>query len=403
MPVIRTFVSHHGGDYAEHVAPILRRVAPFGVRPWIDKRDLGDRVGLRLDEQLREAIFKGSCSSLSLFLSKVATTRPWIDQEVCWAKERESEGFRILPIWLDPPKTVVLPPSMQAFLSERKVLWLEPYKDPRFVEKYAASVLATAGVTKDTEEITLYLGHRSEQWDAVIPLEWEALPAIDLRMDIDGADEFSPTLKEWKDIETGLRTVRKLTGKLSRLNICGQAPLGVGTIIGKVWDRCSGQRKSIELRTFNSTVEQIWSTNPEEYDRADGWSPETAKLLQLESPCSRSNKRLLVILPDARAKDYLPRVHAWNEKRREPASILCATFPREIKSPMAAQSLVRECVGAIRYLRKTSRPDTVIEIITCYPLALAPLVSYHLSKLGPIHFYDEVKKDHSYRLATVIP
>ena len=110
MPVIRTFVSHHGGDYAEHVAPILRKVAPLGVRPWIDKRDLGDQVGLRLDEQLRDAIFKGSCSSLSLFLTRASANRRWVDQEVRWARERLREGFRILPIWLDPPGSIELPP-----------------------------------------------------------------------------------------------------------------------------------------------------------------------------------------------------------------------------------------------------------------------------------------------------
>lgn len=403
MPVIRTFVSHHGGDYAEHVAPILRRVAPLGVRPWIDKRDLGDRVGLRLDEQLREAIFKGSCSSLSLFLSKAATTRRWIEQEVCWAKERESEGFRILPIWLDPPGTVELPVSMREFLCERKVLWLEPYKDPRFVEKYAASVLATAGVTGDTEELTIYLGHRSEQWDAVIPSDWEVLPTLDLRMDVDGTDEFSPSVREWKDIEAGLRAIRKLTGRLARLNVCGQAPLGVGTIIGKVWDRGSGQQQSLQLRTYNSRGKQIWSTDIADYDRADSFQPERATLLRMDMPLVRTGHRLLAIVQNTRRDDYFPRIEHWNSGRKKPAMLQVATYPPDIASKEMASTLLRECVGAVRYLRKTSGPDAVIEIITCYPLALAPLVSYHLNKLGPIHFYDEVKQTHSYRLATVIP
>lgn len=402
MPVIRTFVSHHGGDYAEHVAPILRKVAPLGVRPWIDKRDLGDQVGLRLDEQLRDAIFKGSCSSLSLFLTRASANRRWVEQEVRWARERLREGFRILPIWLDPPGSIELPLSLKELLEQNKVLWLEPYKDPRFVEKYVASVLATAGVTKETEEVTLYLGHRSEQWEAVLPTEWESHPTLDLRLDVDGEERFSPTVKEWKEIESGLRRIRKLTGNLSRLNVCGQAPLGVGAIIGKVWDRCSGQRKPLQLRTFNAQGEQIWSTSAEDYDRADGWSPATAKLLHLESTSGESIKRLLAILPDARAKDYLPRVHAWNDQRKEPASLVCLTFPRQISSPAIAESIVRECVGAIRYLRQNSEPATIIEIMAGYPLAIAPLVSYHLRTLGPIHFYDEVKQDHSYRLATVI-
>ena len=61
-----------------------------------------------------------------------------------------------------------------------------------------------------------------------------------------------------------------------------------------------------------------------------------------------------------------------------------------------------ECVGLFRYLRRKFDFIDSIEVITGYPLALAPLISYHLRTLGPIHFYDEVKKTHSYRLATII-
>lgn len=402
MPVVKTFISHHGGDYAEHVAPILRQVAPLGVRPWIDKRDLGDRVGLHLDKQLQEAICKGPCSSLSVFLTKAAATRKWIAQEVAWALDQMEDGFRVLPIWIDPPGSIELPPVYRDILERRKVLWLEPHSDPRFLEKYVASVLATAGINKETQELTLYLGHRSEQWEAVIPKEWESLPTLDLRMDVEGAEEFSPTVKEWKEIETGLRQIRKLTGKLVRLNVCGQAPLGVGTIIGKVWDRGAGQQQSLQLRSFNAKGTQIWSTELADYDLSDGFRPERTKLLQMDTPLLRPGNRLLAIVQETRKDDYHPRIHRWNGSRKNPSLLQFATYPPDIASKEMASTLLRECVGAIRYLRKISEPDTVIEIITCYPLALAPLVSYHLSKLGPIHFYDEVKQTHSYRLATVI-
>lgn len=403
MPVIRTFVSHHGGDYAEHIAPILRQVAPLGIRPWIDKRDLGEKVGLRLDEQLRDAIFNGSCSSMSLFLTKGAATRRWIDQEVRWAKERIENGFRILPIWLDPPGSVDLPQSLRSLLEENKVLWLEPYKDPRFVEKYVASVLATAGVTKDTEELTLYVGHRSEQWDAVIPAEWESIPTLDLRMDVDGAETFSPNSKEWKEIEAGLRNIRKLTGSLLRLNICGQAPLGVNHIIGKVWDRSAGQKQPLELRAYNANSSQIWSTTATDYDLSDQFRPERAALLELETPLVHPGNRLLCVVSKSRKEDFYPRIQRWNQNRKEPSQLLFATYQPRIDSKDMASTLLRELVGAIRYLRKTSDPDTTLEVITGYPLALAPLFSYHLRTLGPIHFYDEVKPIHSYRLATIIP
>jgi hypothetical protein len=41
-------------------------------------------------------------------------------------------------------------------------------------------------------------------------------------------------------------------------------------------------------------------------------------------------------------------------------------------------------------------------VISGYPLALAPLIAYHLRTAGPIHFYDEVRDIHEYRLAAII-
>lgn len=196
MPVIRTFVSHHGGDLKERVEPILRRVAPFGIRPWLDKRDLGDRVGLPLADQLQEAIFNGPCSSLSLFLTKSAATRPWIEQEV----------------------------------------------------------------------------------------QWTAAPALDLRLDLDGQDDFCPAEADWREMEQALRTLRSNLGGLEQLNICGQAPLGVGLLLGKVWDRCSGLNGSVHLSSYNMKSRQIWTTNAEDYELAADWTPEGARQVHMDRP-----------------------------------------------------------------------------------------------------------------------
>ncbi len=403
MPVVKTFISHHGGDYVKHVAPILRQVAPLGVRPWIDKRDLCDRVGLHLDKQLQDAIFKGQCSSLSVFLTKTAATRKWIDQEVAWALDQLEVGFRVLPIWIDPPGSIDLPPVYRDILERRKVLWLEPQSDPRFLEKYTASVLATAGIDKETQELTLYLGHRSEQWDAVLPKAWESQPAIDLRLDVDGHQELSPTEEEWREIEAGLQRIRRLTGQLERINVCGQAPLGVGTLIGKVWDRSAGQRAPIQLRTFNVKGEQIWTTDSQDYDLSDNWKPEHSHYVKMDRPVAiREDKLLLAMLPETRVKDFLPRVHDWNEAREQPSLVHVAKLPSIITSPEHAQQIVRECVGALRFIRQSYPRAGVLEIISGYPLALAPLISYHLRTCGPLHFYDEVKVTHDYRLAAVI-
>ena len=109
MAVIRTFISHHGEDYSTRVAPILRQVAKLGVRPWLDKIDLGDRVGLPLEEQLNEAILHGDCSSVSLFLSKASIKRKWVEKELMIALTHLDPKFRILPVLLDPRDSLELP------------------------------------------------------------------------------------------------------------------------------------------------------------------------------------------------------------------------------------------------------------------------------------------------------
>lgn len=286
MPIIRTFVSHHGGDYQARVEPILRQVAPLGIRPWLDKIDLGDQVGLPLGQQIQQAIFSGPCSSLSLFLTKEAATRRWIEQEVQWALARLSDGFRILPILLDPLEETDLPATFREFLERRKVLWLDPQKDPRFLEKYTKSVHAAGGLDRDTPELTLYLGHRSEHWVGKLPPEWASIPALDIRLSLDltGADDFCPTEAEWQEIESSLRSLHSYLGSVERLNVCGRAPLGVGTLIGKVWDRLAGENGPIHLRCYNVFQQQVWTTDPKTYEQSGEWVPERSQHVRMDRP-----------------------------------------------------------------------------------------------------------------------
>ena len=219
MSVIRTFVSHHGGEFERRVAPILRRAAPLGVRPWLDKRDLGDRVGLPLADQLKEAIYGGQCSSLTLFLSKASATRKWIELEVEWALRHLDPTFRILPILLDPIEEIDLPETFRQLLKDRKVIWLEPLTNPRFLYNFATSVLHAAGLNNESKEVTLYMGHRITDWLAAVPAPFAETPTIDLRFGLDGSKDFCPAETEWPQIEYGLEMLKEYLGQLGGADV----------------------------------------------------------------------------------------------------------------------------------------------------------------------------------------
>lgn len=409
MPIIRTFICHHGGNL-DRIFPILRQVAPYGVRPWIDKRSPHDQVGLPLAQILQAPILGGDgardaiqpCSSLSLVLTKESVERPWPTQEVEWALERIEQGFRILPIFLDPPDELKLPEAFQGFLRHRKVLWLEPYKDPLFVEKYVASVLAAGGLDQESKELTLYLGHRSVHWDAVLPQEWQAKPTLDLRLNLDGTDDFSPTEAEWQEIEAGLRMLRKRLGRIERINVCGQAPLGVGHLIGKVWDRCAGTQPTLRIYACNvhGGQQQFFTTEPLDFEHASDFTPDQAQQVKMERPAPLRHKSLLLVLLRNGREDCLHDIHRWNAARPEPSYMHVATLPRVIETPAQARDVVRECVGIVKYLRRTYPGIHTIEIVSVYALAIAPLLAHHLRTLGPLQFFDEVKGSHTYRLVT---
>lgn len=400
--VVRTFICHHGGDFAEHIEPILRQVAPCGVRPWIDKRDLGDQVGLPLAQRLQEGMRQAGCSSLSLFLSRASIQRRWVQQELQWALQEVAKGYRVLPIWLDPPDTCELPPAFQDFLLRDKVLWLEPKSDPRFAEKYVRSVLGCAGIGPTTKTLTLFLGHRADTWEATVPPEFLPGPALDLRLHLDGHANFSPTEPEWPQIEAGLLQLRAATPHLERVNVCGQAPLGVGSLVGKIWDRSTGCHAPIVLSAWNTRTQQVWSTTARAWDEAIAPSPARTRLVTVEQPAAVGAASILAVLIGQASKEpYLPQIKAWNAARQTPRPMQIITLPQIVDSPAHAHALVVDCVAALGALRATFAGP--IEIIATYPFAFAPLLAHHLRTLGPIHLYDEVKNEHTYRLVTVFP
>jgi len=254
--------------------------------------------------------------------------------------------------------------------------------------------------------VTLYLGHRSPSWTVEVPEQYAHAPALDLRVLLQGQRNYSPTATdqsargEWQEIEDGLRALDSYLPSLQRINICGYGPLGIGTMIGKVWDR--GTSVQLHSDNFFNGVHQTWTTSAQDYLESDGWSPGSAKLLKMKRPATlQHDVMVLAFLPEGRAEEYLQHVEKWS-KGRPSAMIQPVLLPNYVSDPQQATQLVRECVGAIRFVKRACPKIRLIEVISGYPLALAPLISHHLRTAGPLHFYDKVLDTHDYRLVTTI-
>ena len=118
MGIIRTFISHSRDD-KPRVHDILRRVAPYGARPWIDDQDLRGQAGGSLRELIPSAIADPWCRSLSLFLSAASVKSQWVLDEVGAALALIPDGWRIIPIALDAVKDLALPPILETALRKR--------------------------------------------------------------------------------------------------------------------------------------------------------------------------------------------------------------------------------------------------------------------------------------------
>lgn len=196
---MRTFVSYSHSD-ERRVLEILRHVAPYGVRPWIDVEDLSSAAGLPLASLLSRAI--ESCRSLLLFLSRSATSSDWLQTEVGEALKMGRDGLRVVPIALEPLESLTLPPFIETWLEKRDNGYGRICLDPNvsgFEEQLAAAVLE-AGGAHEAKEIVLHLGHRDPRWTPDVPAAWDGSPVIDLRLALHGSDHFSPTTDEWREI-----------------------------------------------------------------------------------------------------------------------------------------------------------------------------------------------------------
>jgi hypothetical protein len=397
MPVIKTFVSHHGGDYESRVLPILRRVAPFGIRPWRDRDEIdgGDHLG----DALRAGILGDACRSLCVFLTRDALLRPWVDYEVSEALERaRRDRFSVIPISLDPVKelkALALPPGLDELLNLKEVKWLDPGL-PDFEEQLARAVLKPAGVL-EAKELVLHLGHRVTSADALVPEAWAALPTLDLRTELRGRDGYSPSDEEWRQIEAGLHTLRALLPRLKQLHVCGRAPLGVGALVGKVWDRGTGVRVDAE----NHQADQIWTTDFGDDARMGGVTPGSVGQVRVAGPPDRSKPSVLVtFLPKGKTAQYLPAVRALQARLPDGPPLWGAETPALIRDDAQAREVLVECMGLLRFLR-SGFPGT-IELVSGLPLSLMVLLGHHLRQMGPLRLHDQVLPEGGYRLALTV-
>lgn len=388
MPILRTFVSHAHPD-KPRVHAVLRRVAPYGVRPWIDEHDLHGKAGSSLKEVIPAAIGDPSCRSLSLFLSADSVKSTWVHDEVGEALARIPDGWRIIPILLDPLSRLTLPPIIETALRKRgtgfDTIYLDP-SAPDFVEKYAAAVLDAGGAT-EAEDILLYLGQRDPLWKPNLPAPWSDALAVDLRLHFPLSERnSSPTDAEWSEIRAGFDFLGRRLGRVQSIRIAGLAPLGVGVIAGRTWDRGT----TVTLEGWNGSARdgQAWTSAGA--STVEGWTPSASKLLPARTEGNLYAGATKLTVAFLRKEDQLPATRAWNAARSPAPPLLFVKCPEMIGSAAEATAVLSEALGVFAWVRKACPNVQEIDLVLGLPLVLGAFLAHHLRQSGKINFYDQV-------------
>lgn len=126
------FVSHASEDKDSFAEPLSRKLAEFGVQPWLDLWEIqpGDSLVQRLfDEGLKTA------DAVVLVTSAVSVTKRWVREELdSAAVGRIERGTRLIPVRLD---SVEMPEPL------RHLMWLNAERSPESIERVAASIADT--------------------------------------------------------------------------------------------------------------------------------------------------------------------------------------------------------------------------------------------------------------------
>lgn len=387
MTTVRTFISHSSAD-KDRVRALQRRIAPYGVRGWIDERDLEGKVGTPLRHELRRAITSPECRSLSLYLSAASVESGWVAREVEWALAQLADGYRIIPIALDPVPALALPPAIEVALRRHAggfdTLFLDA-ADPAFEIRYAASVLDAAGVT-DAPEIVLHLGYRDGAWLAHVPAVWRDLPTIDLRLSYPcGARDLSPTEDEWAEIERGLTFLHsRLAAR--RIHVTGLAPLGAGVLVGHLWDRGTGKRVDV----WNERAGVVWAIEP---SPVVPWSPGGGRWLSAtpEGDLERATRATVSFLSSARASLQEPDVRTWSRTRDAAQPLVLAHYPADLETPEQAAAVLAEVRGVLTWLKRAYPAIGEVDLVLGLPLGLCALLAHELRQLGlTLRYHDQI-------------
>ena len=140
------FISYARDDF-ESVRPVLDGLRENGVRLWIDVDNIvpGDEFSRRIGEAIAQA------DVAIVFLSRTSVIRPWVRDEVAYARRRE---IRIIPVEVEP---VDLPPGLELEIGTRHRVPLASALEslPGWVRPHS---------TDEPPNLNRYLTHLKDEW-----------------------------------------------------------------------------------------------------------------------------------------------------------------------------------------------------------------------------------------------
>ncbi len=393
--VVKTFISYSHED-EEEVTRFIARGAPFGVTPWRDKNDLMPAVGQSLDKEIQQALLGEDIAAVTLFLSEKSWNSAWVKKEIDIANQA---GKHVIPVILDDSE------QMKRQLDE----WLRP-ENPIYIKATDAkaskswiSAIINEAYADMSEDVALYLGFRdSAIRPSILPESWNRMPVFDLRSPAFRLDEshdqdfrsWNPESEtEYSDMEEAVSFLRRTLVSAKNIYVTGLAPLGIGGMVGKYWDRGSGP---VSVITWNTYAQEEWRV--ERKNPSDDWSPETGKMLTLEDD-RRIGHNANILLGHFNRIDQFETALSWAEAQDELkiGRAMRFSFPSKINAETAGETAM-ECALTFAWARKTYKPN-IIYWFAGLPLALMPLVTHLTRATGHIVFMDENKATGAYTKA----
>lgn len=390
---IRTFISYSHKD-KDAVLAFLAKAAFLGVAPWLDNQDLLSSAGHSLEQEIAQGLHGEDIAAITLFYSDDSKGSEWVRREIELANKL---GKHIIPI---------LPEESENLRRELQK-WLKPddpqcltLTDPAAPFAWAGSIIRNARLDQATE-VVLYLGHRvSEPRPRDIPEAWNDMPVLDLRTPLHRReDSYSRDMRYWlpetqveyQEVEKAVAFLRRSLSAVQRLYVTGLAPLGIGGLIGKHWDRGSGP---VRIITWNSYANEEWSIDRR--NPPDDWSPERAQHLAVAEQRKIGDGSSLFLGHFSKSHQFEVAVD-WIRSQQEQLQVgtaICLKFPDNITAENAAE-VADECARTFAWGRRTIQPlPKTIYWAAGLPLALMPLITHLTRASGRIVFLDNKQGDY---------